>query len=412
MNFEYTEELRGFRREVRAFIADNHDPSVMDPRREGMAQLVDTPARREFMKKLAERGWLGLSWPEEYGGGGRSGLYEYVLNEELAYVGAPYIGKGIGIVGKTLIRHGSDELKAEFLPRILNAEVEFAIGYTEPEAGSDLAALQLRAERVDGGWVLNGQKRFTTSAHFADWYWLAARTDPDVDRKHDGITLFLVPMDAEGIEITDMPTIGDERVNEVFLDDVFVPDDRVVGEVGKGFYYVSEALDFERFTLYTVSAFVRKYETLRDHVRTATKDGRPLRDDPRVREAIARLAIRVELAKAHMQRVIAKAAAGEVPNLEAAMFKLWTTTMGQQIAETFLDIVGPQAALRRGASNAPLDGRFEHSFRYTVVDTIGAGTSQVQRNIIARRGLGLPVNNGENVSPAEHRRRQHEAARP
>jgi 3-oxocholest-4-en-26-oyl-CoA dehydrogenase alpha subunit len=224
VDFRYPPEIQAFQQEVRQFIKENWDPDIMDPRREGMAQLVDTPKRRAFMKKLGERGWLGMSWPEEYGGSGMSGLYEYVLNEELAAVGAPYIGKGVGIVGKTLIRHGSEKLKQEFLPKILNNDVEFAIGYTEPDAGSDLAALSMRAVRDDenGGWRITGQKRFTTSAHFAEWYWLAARTDAD-GPKHKGVTLFLLPMEQEGIQITNMPTIGDERVNEVYLDDVFVP---------------------------------------------------------------------------------------------------------------------------------------------------------------------------------------------
>src|SRR5436309_6896088 len=147
-------------------------------------------ARRAFVKKLAGRGWLGMSWPAAYGGSEKPGIYEYVLNEELATVGAPLIGKGVGIVGKTIMRHGNERLKEEFLPKILNAEVEFAIGYSEPNAGSDLAALSLRATKTDGGWVLNGQKRFTTSAHFADWYWLAGLTGPDPS-KHHGISLFL-----------------------------------------------------------------------------------------------------------------------------------------------------------------------------------------------------------------------------
>ena len=283
VDFAYPPEIQAFQQEVREFIKDNYDPDIMDPRREGMAQLVDTPKRRAFMKKLGERGWLGMSWPEEYGGSGRSGLYEYVLNEELAAVGAPYIGKGIGIVGKTIIRHGSEKLKQEFLPKILANDIEFAIGYTEPNAGSDLAALEMKAVRDDdnGGWRLSGQKRFTTSAHFAEWYWLAARTDPD-GPKHKGVTLFLLPMEQDGIQITNMPTMGDERVNEVYLDDVFVSDDYVVGEVGKGFVYVSEALDFERFTLFTVSAYVKRYERYRDHVRTAdaqrpAAQGRPAR---------------------------------------------------------------------------------------------------------------------------------------
>jgi alkylation response protein AidB-like acyl-CoA dehydrogenase len=375
---------------VKQFLADNHDPEVMDPTREGMAQLVDTPERRAFMAKLAERGWLGMSWPKSYGGSESPGIYEYLLNEELATVGAPLIGKGVGIVGKTIMRHGNERLKQEFLPKILKGEIEFAIGYSEPNAGSDLAALSLKATKTEGGWVLNGQKRFTTSAHFADWYWVAARTDPDAP-KHKGITLFLVPMDAKGIEVVNMPCLAGERTNEVFLDDVFVADDYAVGEVNKGFYYISEALDFERFTLFTVSAFAKKYEALRTYVRTATRDDEPLRNDPEVRKIMARLATRIEVCKMHCLRVISKAAVGEVPNIEAAMFKLWLSMTAQEVAEAFITIAGPEGVLRRGTEHAPLDGRFENYYQYSVLETVGAGTSEVQRNIIARRALGLPV---------------------
>lgn len=394
VDFEYSPEERAFQREVREFIAEHATPgSVADPTREGMAQLVDTPERRAFMKKVAERGWLGMSWPRSYGGGEAPGIYEYLLNEELAAAGAPQIGKGVGIVGKTLIRHGNERLKNEFLPKILNAEIEFAIGYSEPNAGSDLGSLVLRATRDAGGtgWVLNGQKRFTTSAHFADWYWLAARTDPD-SPKHKGITLFLVPMNAPGITITAMNCIGDgERTNEVFLDNVFVPDDYVVGEVNRGWYYISEALDFERFTLFTVSAYVKRYEVVRAWIREATRDGSPLKDDPHVRRTVAWWATQIEVAKMHTLRVISKAAAGGVPNLESAMFKLFTTQLGQRITDEFLTIAGPQGALRRDTPGAPLNGRMENHYRSSVIDTVGAGTSEVQRNIIARRGLGLPV---------------------
>jgi len=392
MDFDYGPEEKTFRAQVRQFLADNHDPEVMDPTREGMAQLVDTPARRAFMHKLAERGWIGMSWPKEYGGSDAPGVFEYVLNEELATVGAPLIGKGVGIVGKTIMRHGNEPLKQEFLPKILGAEIEFAIGYSEPNAGSDLAALSLRATKTDGGWVLNGQKRFTTSAHFADWYWLAARTDPDAP-KHKGISLFLIPMEQKGIEVVNMPCLAGERTNEVFLDDVFVPDDYVVGEVNKGFYYISEALDFERFTLFTISAFAKKYEALRTYLRTATRDGKPMRDDPEVRRVVARLATRIEGCKMHCLRVISKAARGEVPNIEAAMFKLWLSQTAQEVAEAFITLAGPDAVLRRGDEHAPVDGRFENYFQYSVLETVGAGTSEVQRNIIARRALGLPVQN-------------------
>ena len=402
VDFEYPPEIRAFQQEVRDFIRAEWDDEVMDWRRDGMAQLVDSPKRRAFMRKMADRGWLGMSWPVEYGGRGMDGLYEYVFNEELAAVGAPYIGKGVGTVGKTLIRHGSEKLKQEFLPKILRNEIEFAIGYTEPDAGSDLASLSLRATRDDerGGWVLNGQKRFTTSAHFAEWYWVIARTDPDAP-KHQGTTLFLTPMVQEGIQTTNMPTIGDERTNDVFLDDVFVPDDHVVGEVGKGFVYVSEALDMERFTMFTASAFIKRYERFRDWIRTAERDGRPLRHDPHVRRVVADLATRIEVAKMLTQRTIDKAARGEVPNIEAAMFKLWGTVIGQDLSEVFLELNGAAGLLRRGEPAAPMDGAMEQTWRYTVMDTVGAGTSEIQRNIIARRGLGLPVNMGP--KPA-HRR--------
>lgn len=386
MDFEFSAEEQAFRSEVRSFIASNAGPEVADPLRDGMAQLVDSPERRAFMRKLSKRGWIGMSWPKEYGGQEAPGIYEYLLNEELAAAGAPFIGKGVGIVGKTIIRHGNERMKREFLPKILGAEVEFAIGYSEPNAGSDLASLQMRATRSGDGWILNGQKRFTTSAHFADWYWVAARTDPEAP-KHKGITLFLVPMNAPGITVTPMDTIGDERTNEVFLDGVFVGDDYVVGEVNKGWYYVSEALDFERFTLFTVSAYVKRYEALRRYVRSRDD----LRTDPHVRRTMAWLAAGIEQAKMHCYRVIATAAAGGVPNLESAMFKLHTTQLGQVAADEFLSMNGPAGALKRGTEHAPLDGRFEFTYRYSVVDTVGAGTNEVQRNIIARRGLGLPV---------------------
>jgi len=393
VDFEYTDEQKAFQQEVRDFLKENYDPDVMDPTREGMAQLVDSPPRRAFMKKLSERGWVGMSWPSEYGGRDMPGMYEYLLNEELAAAGAPLIGKGVGIVGKTIIRHGNERLKKEFLPKILNAEIEFAIGYTEPDAGSDLASMKTKAVKEGDGWRINGQKRFTTSAHFADWYWLAARTDPDAP-KHKGITLFLIPMNAEGITIQPMPTLGDNEItNEVFLDDVFVHEDYVVGEVNKGWYYVSEALDFERFTLYTISAYVRKYEALRNAIREAQRDGSPLKDDPIARQRVAWFATQIEVARMHMMRVVAKASAGEVPNIESSMFKLWTTTLGQRFADEFMTMFGAAGALRKGSEGAPANGRFEHIYRYSVVDTVGAGTSEVQKNILARRGLGLPVEN-------------------
>jgi alkylation response protein AidB-like acyl-CoA dehydrogenase len=392
MNFEFSAEEQTFADEVEAWLTANHDPVVMDPTRENFTQLVDTPERRAFMKKLSAQGWLGMTWPREYGGQEKPGIYEFILNEGLARHAAPQIGKGIGIIGKTLIRHGSEKLKQEFLPQIINAEVEFAVGYSEPQAGSDAANMQLKAEREGDWWVLNGQKIWTTSAHFADWYWFGARTDPDKP-KHHGISLFLLPMDAEGLEIQSMPTIGKDITNQVFFDNVRVHNDYMVGEQGKGFQYISEALDLERFTMFTFSPIEERSKLLCDYVRTATRDGKPLSEDPVVREKIAQVATETEVARAlGIKYVAASLAGGKPPTTEASEYKLYATQLSQRVANTALDIIGNDAHVRVDTEDAPLGGRFEGTYRCTVVETIGGGASEIQKNIIARRKLGLPKN--------------------
>jgi hypothetical protein len=293
-------------------------------------------------------------------------------------------------VGKTIIRRGSERMKREFLPQIIRGEIEFAIGYSEPNAGSDAANMQLKAEKQPGGWLLNGQKTWTTSAHFADWYWVGARTD--ATRKHDGITLFLIPMNHRGFTIRPIETIGDERTNEVFFDDVFVPDAYVVGKVGEGFTYISEALDLERFAMMPVGPLEKKCEALVAWTRAAERDGAPLRRDPRVRGRLARVATEVAVSRALQRRVISAALAQRIPTLESSQYKLFMNETGQRLANAALDLMGEEGALRPGDPAAAAGGRFERSYRYTVVDTIGGGASEIQKNIIARRGLGLPKN--------------------
>jgi hypothetical protein len=381
-----------FAEEVDRFIADNRSDEVMDLARENMAQLVDTPRRRAFMCRLAERGWLGMTWPEEYGGADGEGVYEYLLNERLAAVGAPQIGKGVGIVGKTIIRHGNDRLKKEFLPQILKGDIQFAIGYSEPQAGSDAAAMALKAERDGDGWRLNGQKIFTTSAHFADWYWVGARTDADA-LKHHGISLFLLRMDSPGLTVHPMPTIGDEITNQVFFDNVYVGNDYLVGELNKGFQYISEALDLERFTMFTFSPIEQRVELLCEYVAEERRDGRPLREDAVVRQRVARLVTETEVAKVLGLRFLATSMKGGAPpTCEASEYKLYATELSKRVADASMDIAGPGSQLRLHTEGAPMDGRAESTYRYTVIDTIGGGASEIQKNIIARRKLGLPKN--------------------
>lgn len=405
MDFEFSAEQVAFAEEVERFLDEHDDPEIFDLTRENMAQIVDTPKRRAFMRELGQKGWLGLTWPTEYGGSEGEGVYEYLLNEALAARGGPQIGKGVGIIGKTLIAHGSDFLKQKFLPMILNNDVEFAVGYSEPNAGSDAASMRLKAERTerDGkqGWLLNGQKTWTTSAHFAEWYWLGTRTDPD--DKYNGITLMLVPLDQPGITINKIDTMGGvpmgaERTNEVFIEDVFVPDEYVVGEVGKGFQYISQALDLERFTMFTFSPIKQRLDLLCEHVRTAERDGLPLKDDPVVRKQIARLVTDAEVARVLGLRVVAESMKGEKvqgkppPTVESSKYKLFATEFSRRLANASMDIAGPGGVLRVGTDGAPMDGRSESTYRYTVIDTIGGGASEIQKNIIARRGLGLPKN--------------------
>jgi len=399
MDFDFTPAQQAFAADVETFLDTEQvpgDTSVFDVTRENMAQIVDTPPRRAFMKKMGERGWLGITWPKQWGGSEGDGVYEYLLNEALARRGGPQIGKGVGIIGKTILAHGSPYLKQEFLPKILRNEVEFAVGYSEPDSGSDAASMKLKAERTtrDGveGWVLNGQKTWTTSAHFAEWYWVGARTDPEAP-KHFGITLFLVPLDHPGITIQGIWTMGDERTNSVFFDDVFVPDDHRVGELNKGFQYISEALDLERFTMFTYSPIAARFELLVDWLRTAEVDDEPVREDSVTRRRVARLATEAEVARLLGLRVVAASMkAGPPPTTEASEYKLYATELSQRVADAAMDLAAPGSQLRVGTEEAPMAGRAESTYRYTVLDTIGGGTSEVQKNIIARRRLGLPKN--------------------
>ena len=392
MDFDFSPEEQKFADEVEAWLQKNHDPVVMDPHRENFSQLADTPERREFMKKLAKQGWLGMSWPKEYGGKEIEGVYEYILNEALSRHAAPQIGKGVGIIGKTLIRHGSEKLKQEFLPKILQGDIEFAVGYSEPQAGSDAANMQLKAEKVEGGWKLNGQKMWTTSAHFADWYWVGARTDPDKP-KHDGLSLFLIPMKHPGLEVQSLPTIGKDTTNQVFFEDVFVPDEYLVGKRGKGFQMISEALDLERFTMFTLSPIEDRTRVLVEWVRQAKRDDAPLKQDPNVRRLIAQIATDTAVAKALSIRFVCAAkGGGKPPTVESSQYKLFTTTLSQRVCKDALDISGAAGTIMEGQDEAPLRGRFEGAYRATMNETVGGGASEIQKNIIARRHLGLPKN--------------------
>ncbi|MXY36675.1 MAG: acyl-CoA dehydrogenase, partial [Dehalococcoidia bacterium] len=283
MEFRFSEQALAFEREVDDFLAVEWSPEV---RRRIDASPDRYAMEREFRRKLADKGWLTMSWPREYGGQERSYEEQYLFQEALNYVGAPGATVGVQQVGPTLMTYGTDEQKAAFLPRIAQGEIDFALGYTEPDAGTDLASLQLRAVRDGDDYVLNGIKRFTSAAHRAEYVWLAARTDPSAP-KHRGISMFLVDLQTPGITVKPIWTMSGIRTNEVYWEDVRVPADALVGEENRGWYYAAHALDFERVSIFTVSGVRAVFDALMGWAGEEGPDGsRPI-DDAHVSRTLA-----------------------------------------------------------------------------------------------------------------------------
>ena len=386
MNFGLSPEEEAFRDEVRDFLAKEASDEVRG------SIFIDTPARKQFVSKMAERGWLSMGFPEEYGGSKQPmALAQYILNQELEKADAPIIGKNIGVIANTILHHGSEELKREFLPRIFRNEAQWALAYTEPEAGTDLASLQCRAVIDADEFVVSGQKRFITSAHFGDYYWTAVRTDPDAP-KHRGISILIIDADSPGITITPMYCVGStgaERTNEVFFDDVRVPRARLVGELNRGWYYMMEALDYERFTIISFTPTAKRFEEFVDWAKHATRNGRRIAEDPVVRRKIAHMAVLIEVGRMLELRCICAAAKG-VPSIEASMNKAWGGVIWSEMTDMALDIMGPKGCLWQGSDDAPMAGEMVDQYLMAGHARVAAAGADVARGIVAKRLLELP----------------------
>lgn len=386
MNFGFSPDEERFRQEVRAFL----DKEVT----EGVLQEIDSgqgfgPHSWGLLRKLGAKGWLTPSWPKEYGGLGLSHIYRFIIQEELDYYGGLFIGRSTGasIAGPTILLYGSEEQKKEYLPRIARGEIEFALGYTEPQAGSGLAALDIRAVEDGEDYVINGQKCFNTRSHFAQYHWLAARTDPNVP-KHRGISLFIVDLSSLGITVRPMWTVGGTRTNEVFYDSVRVPKKNLVGEKNRGFYHIATALDFERG--FAVAGLRRDLERLVEYAQQTERDGKLLAHDPLVRQRLAEMAIEVEVAHGFAYRVAWMQTKGVVPNYETTELKLFASEFRQRLNNVGLQIMQLYGLLQTESKWVALRGDIEHRYRDDLMLTIAGGTSEIMRNIIATRGLGLP----------------------
>jgi alkylation response protein AidB-like acyl-CoA dehydrogenase len=371
-----------FRDEVRAFI--EHDLSEDERSFEGMGIPGDEALERVYSvrRKLAARGWSAPAWPREYGGMGATYRQQAVFNEELSYHRVPgpdFIG--INYVGPTLMLYGSDEQKRRFLPAILSGEEKWCQGYSEPGSGSDLASLQTRAV-VDGDdFVVNGQKIWTSGAHRADWIFLLTRTDPDAP-KHRGISYLLADMRSPGITVRPLVNMaGSHEFNEVFFEDLRIPRNQLVGDMNRGWYVGMATMDFERSAIGGVAGNRRDLEDLVEMVRAL-----PGETPGHIRHEIADRRVEVDVTRMLSVRIIGIQESGGVPNYEASVAKLFTSELNQRMARTAVKALG----LSGQAPRTAIEEKWKQAYLRTVSSTIAGGTSEIQRNIVATRGLGLP----------------------
>jgi len=389
MDFRFTVEEEQFKQALKGFLKEELPMGW----RYGVieASEEDADLERSMRKKLAQRGWLTMGWPKEYGGQDASPITQLIFNEEMAYHRAP--GRdisGIGMLGPTLMVHGTEEQKRKYLGDIARGEINWCQGFSEPGSGSDLASLQTRAEEDGDEYIINGQKIWTSGAHHADRFFMLARTDSDAP-KHRGITFFLGDMNQPGIEIRPIVSMtGRHGFNEVFFDNVRVSKRDVLGEVNRGWYVAMTLLGFERSIVEYPAAALRALEELTDFAKDTKRNGSALIEDMSVRNKLAERAVEIDVARLLCYRVAWMSSRGEVPDSEGSIAKSFSTELMRRLGQTGMEIMGLYGQLTEDSKYAPLEGGFRHVYLESIGLCIAGGTSEIQRNIIATRGLGLP----------------------
>jgi alkylation response protein AidB-like acyl-CoA dehydrogenase len=387
MDFRDTPEEAAFRQEVREFV------KAEAPKAERGVDMF--AGNRDWMKKLATRNWIAPAWPKEYGGAGMSVMEQFIFNWELAEARAPRPG-GIatGFVGPTLIVHGTEEQKQKYLPEILSGDVLWCQGYSEPGAGSDLASLQTRAVRDGDDYVVNGQKIWTSGAQYSKWMILLARTDPDAP-KHRGITYFIVDMKAPGVTVRPLINAAySHEFNEVFFEDVRIPRDNIIGEENRGWYLAQTTLSFERSNIGGAVGARQSVEDLVHFARENTASGQSTLDhNHSLRHELVERFVEAGVATMMSYKIVSmQAKEGVAPGHEASVAKLYGTELNQRIYRTGIKVMGLYGQLdaKTEGPKPPMNGRIKHMYMRSIANTIEGGTSEIQRNIIATRGLGLP----------------------
>jgi len=389
MDFKFSPEQEAFRKEVSDFLEEEIRNGTFQPMCDGWIQGYSP----EFTRKMAAKGWIGLSWPREYGGQGRSETDRLILTEELLRYGAPAACHWFADrqIGRSIIAHGTEEQKQELLPLILKGEAYIGLGMSEPEAGSDLASLQTRAVEDGDDYIIDGQKMWTSCARFMTHVYLVARTDPDAP-KHRGISEFIIDAGLPGISIR--PTIditGSEAWGEVFYDGVRVSKKHLIGEKNRGFYQILNQLDYERAGLERLMGNYPLFKAIIEFTRETERNGISLCKDPLIRDKLARLQVEFEVGRLLTYRVVLVMEQGRAPNVEAAMAKAYCTTFEQRLASVATEILGLYGQLVAESKWAPILGMAPHSYLGSKGYSLQAGTTEVLKNIVATRGLGLPA---------------------
>lgn len=389
MHIAYTSEQEELRRELREYFAKLMTPERRESLTTTEGEYGDGKAYKETVRQMGKDGWLGIGWPTEYGGQNRSMMEQLIFTDEASIAGAPVPFLTINTVGPTIMKYGTEEQKRDLLPRIVRGEVHFSIGYSEPEAGTDLASLKTRAVRHGDTYVINGQKMWTSLIQYADYVWLACRTDPDV-KKHKGLSIFFVPTDAPGFRWTIVRTMAGASTSATFYEDVRVPATNLVGEENGGWRLITNQLNFERVALTSAAGVIQTLRDVREWAQTTKlPDGRRVIDQEWVQMHLARVHAKAEVLKLINWKIAWGVGKGLNP-ADASATKVFGTEFFTEAYRLLMEVLGANAYVKDGSAGAVLKGRLERMHRSTLILTFGGGTNEVQRDIIAMVGLGMP----------------------
>lgn len=389
MDLDLTEQERSFRDDLRTYLAKMMNGPLVEELTGSGAGEGGGPEYRRAMKQMGQDGLLGVSWPKRYGGQERTPMEQFLFADEVQAVGFPLPFLTLSTVGPMIREHGNEQQREYFCPKILAGEVFFAIGYSEPGAGTDLASLQTRAVRDGDEWVITGQKMWTSLAQYADYIWLAARTDPDA-KKHKGLSMFLVPTTAEGFSRQKIRTVGGVNTNATFYDDVRIPAENLIGGENNGWKLITGQLNHERISLMTVGLLRRNLDQVTEWARTTEVDGAPVLDKPWVQQNLARVFAKAQVLRLMNWKQAWAATKGQPDMADSSAIKVFGSELSIEAYRALLEVLGASGILAQESPGAVLRGKIEASYRNALILTFGGGTNEVQRDIIAMAGLGLP----------------------